>query len=862
MFVSRALPFGSVTLFLFALACSGGSDEVSKGAALHRPDAAAWLFAQKLTASDAATSAGYGTALAAGSDTVAVGSPSASVSGAMYAGAVYVYSQSGSSFVEQAKLAASDAATSQNFGSALALSGDTLAVGAPYANVAGKMSAGAVYIFERSGSVWTQKTKLVASDAGDNARFGASLAIEGNTLLVGSPSATVSGLTYVGTGYLFARSSGVWSETAKLNATAARQYDQVGSSVALSGNTAVLGAPGVNIGGYLGAGAAVVFVNSGGTWTQQAQIDCPSTVFTRDRAVFGRSLAVLGDTLAVASQYSDDYVFVRSGTSWSEQQHFSRGDSIALAPDSVVAGRPSVPSSLGDAYVMTRSGTTWTEMVHLQGVGAARGDKFGAAVAHAGSLLAISSPGAEVGMLTDAGAVYVYTLGMARANGQACAMESECSGAICVDGVCCDSYCGSGSPNDCQACSTAMGAAVDGTCGVVKMGVICRPQSDLCDVADACDGTSMACSTDKMQARGTLCRAAAGPCDVDETCLGTDKKCPANTFKGSSTMCRAAAGACDAAEYCSGTEANCPSDRYQPTFSTCRAAAGPCDAPEYCSGFTIDCPMDKFSAAGTNCRSAAGPCDTAESCTGTSAACPSDTFLPATSVCRASAKDCDAPEYCSGVSSACPTDGQAGDGAVCSMGSCEKGICRPQADLQVQLLTDTQVVKANQAIRFTAIVRNQGRGEAMPVALTLSYPPTAALSELGGPGFGCQSATGGAVCTLDKLPAGQNATLSMVLVAPGTQTIFNVAAQAKSAIPDPKPEDNFVTLLVKNEEVKTGDDLPIPPSPPPSAGGCSLGGLPSDGGGLRGLVALGLVLGLWRRRGRKDLIVTDKGSRI
>jgi hypothetical protein len=64
MFVSRALFFGSVTLFFFALGCSGGSDEVSKAAPLHRPDTAAWLFAQKLTASDAATNAGYGTALA------------------------------------------------------------------------------------------------------------------------------------------------------------------------------------------------------------------------------------------------------------------------------------------------------------------------------------------------------------------------------------------------------------------------------------------------------------------------------------------------------------------------------------------------------------------------------------------------------------------------------------------------------------------------------------------------------------------------------------------------------------------------------------------------------------------------------
>jgi hypothetical protein len=83
------------------------------------------------------------------------------------------------------------------------------------------------------------------------------------------------------------------------------------------------------------------------------------------------------------------------------------------------------------------------------------------------------------------------------------------------------------------------------------------------------------------------------------------------------------------------------------------------------------------------------------------------------------------------------------------------------------------------------------------------------------------------------------------------QTIFNVAAQAKSAIPDPKPEDNFVTLLVKNEEVKTGDDLPLPPSPPPS-GGCSVGGLSAGGDGLTALIAASLGLRLWRRRKRRS----------
>jgi hypothetical protein len=103
--------------------------------------------------------------------------------------------------------------------------------------------------------------------------------------------------------------------------------------------------------------------------------------------------------------------------------------------------------------------------------------------------------------------------------GEACTQDAQCQSGLCVDGVCCDSVCGGGSGNDCQACSVAKGASVDGTCGTVRAqaAVVCRPTAMACDVAETCDGTSLACPVDdtspsEPELSGDKCEDS--PCDV------------------------------------------------------------------------------------------------------------------------------------------------------------------------------------------------------------------------------------------------------------------------------------------------------------------------------------------------------------
>lgn len=298
--------------------------------------------------------------------------------------------------------------------------------------------------------------------------------------------------------------------------------------------------------------------------------------------------------------------------------------------------------------------------------------------------------------------------------GTECIDNAHCGTGFCIDGVCCNTLCGDSDPNDCQACSVAAGAAVDGTCSTLGSTVECRAAADVCDAAEYCTGSAAACPADGFlpavtQCRGsagacdtaeyctgtspacpadvyapvsTECRAATGMCDLTEYCTGSSVDCPADIFASISTPCRSAAGVCDAVEYCSGDSGDCPEDLRRPTTLECRAVAGDCDTAEYCDGVAADCPADVFSPASIECRPVDDLCDVAEFCTGSTAVCPDDAFVASGVECRPAGGDCDVAESCTGVEAACPADSYVDDGTACNDGlfcngddACLSGAC-------------------------------------------------------------------------------------------------------------------------------------------------------------------------------------------
>ena len=323
-----------------------------------------WAFQQKLTDPDGASEDWFGISVAVSGDTAVVGDRPNN------AGAAFVFLRSGGIWTLQQKLTAPDGATGDHFGTSVAVSGDTAVVGAYEDDIDANAVAGSAYVFLRSGGAWTLQQKLTAPDGAAYDSFGRSVAVSGDTAVIGAHFDDVGANANAGSAYVFLRSGGTWALPQKLTAPDGAADDQFGISVAVSGDTAMVGAWLDDIGANAGAGSAYVFLRSGGTWALQQKLTAPDGA-TGD--VLGWSVAISGDT-AVAGAYLDDvgtndnagsaYVFLRSGGTWALPQKLTAPDgatndnfgiSVAISGDSAVVGAylddVGANANAGSAYV-------------------------------------------------------------------------------------------------------------------------------------------------------------------------------------------------------------------------------------------------------------------------------------------------------------------------------------------------------------------------------------------------------------------------------------------------------------------------------------------------------------------------------
>ena len=384
----------------------------------------------ELTASDAATYNNLGMSVALDGNTAVVGDPYETAGSYDHGGVVYVYTWSGASWSQQAELTASDAAAGDWFGWSVAVSGDTVLVGAPNKNVSGQDFAGAAYVFTRTGTSWSQQKELSDPAATYEDWFGTAVAVSGDTALVGAPGATAGG---AGGAYVYTRSGTTWSGPTELSDPAAANGDDFGCSVALDGGTALVGAYDKTVSSLEDAGAAYVFTGAGSSWSEQSELTASDAA---GDDTFGTSVALEGDTALVGapdktvsgqSNAGAAYVYAGAGASWSQQAEFSDpdaaagdvfGTSVAVSGDTAVVGAPyKTPGSATDAgaaYVYTRAQASWSQEPELSDPAAAGGDYFGTAVARSGDRALIGAYGTtlQVGAdsLDGAGAAYVYVV--------------------------------------------------------------------------------------------------------------------------------------------------------------------------------------------------------------------------------------------------------------------------------------------------------------------------------------------------------------------------------------------------------------------------------------------------------------------
>jgi hypothetical protein len=305
---------------------------------------------------------------------------------------------------QDATLLPASSAVDDNLGPSVALSGDTAIVGAHGAD----NNTGAAYVFTRSGSVWSQTATLTAASGAAGDFLGSSVALSGDTAIVGAYGRN----RFAGAAYVFTRSGSVWSQTATLTAASGAAGDFLGISVALSGDTAVVAARGR----YSSTGAAYVFTRSGSTWSQTATLTASSAAAGD---YFGCSVAASGDTAVVGAFGRDGStgaacVFTRSGSTWSQTATLTAssaaagdyfGSSVALLGDTAIAGAIGRNVDTGAAYVFTRSGSVWSQTATLTAAGGATDDYFGYSAALSGDAAIVGAYGRN----RFTGAAYVFT---------------------------------------------------------------------------------------------------------------------------------------------------------------------------------------------------------------------------------------------------------------------------------------------------------------------------------------------------------------------------------------------------------------------------------------------------------------------
>ncbi|MCE9637285.1 MAG: FG-GAP repeat protein [Planctomycetes bacterium] len=355
----------------------------------------------KLTASDAAVNDDLGSGVAASGDTALVGAYGKNAS----QGAAYVYRRTGTDWMQEAKLTASDAADRDDFGDAVAIDGDTAVLGAWGKNT----GRGAAYVFTRTGTTWTQQAILTAFDGIDYGYFGYSVAISGNTAVIGGYG---NDSYYRGVAYVFKRTGAAWALEARLTPGDPVDNSYFGYAVAVEGDTALIGARYKD--NY--QGAAYVFTRTGATWTQQAKLTATAPVPNDN---LGYSVDLAGDTAVVGARgrtlgAGAAFVFTRSGTTWTQQAELAAADaeegdylgaSVAIEGNAVLVGASYENSEQGSAYLFTRSGTTWSETAKLAAADGAAFENFGAAVALADGTAIAGAPFHNA----SRGAAYVFT---------------------------------------------------------------------------------------------------------------------------------------------------------------------------------------------------------------------------------------------------------------------------------------------------------------------------------------------------------------------------------------------------------------------------------------------------------------------
>jgi hypothetical protein len=397
----------------------------------------------KITGNDAEATDffGYSVSLNSAGNVALVGAIQEDPNGVVNAGSAYIFTGSGNSWIQVAKITGSDGQAGDNFGYSTSLNsaGNIALIGAVLEAPNEINEAGSAYIFTGSGNSWVQTAKITGNDAGVSDFFGRSVSLnsEGNVALIGAIFEDPNGVDGAGAAYIFTGSGNSWIQTAKITGNNAEDSDFFGNSVSLNsaGNIALIGAVFQDPNGVVNAGSAYIFTGSGNSWIQVAKIT-GSDGQAGDNFGHRTSLNSAGNVALVGAWNEDPnginaagsaYVFTGSGNSWIQVAKITGSDgqagdnfgwSVSLNSGGNVAligaysEDPNGINAAGSAYIFTGSGNSWVQTAKITGNDAGGFDGFGFSVSlnSIGNVALIGASNEDPNEVNNAGSAYIFNI--------------------------------------------------------------------------------------------------------------------------------------------------------------------------------------------------------------------------------------------------------------------------------------------------------------------------------------------------------------------------------------------------------------------------------------------------------------------
>ena len=339
-------------------------------------------------------------------------------------------------WVQVAEVTASDGGNSDELSWSVAAGDNVVVVGAPFHTVGSNVEQGAAYVFVEGGQGWsnmTETAELTSSDGVPNAYFGTSVAINGNTIVVGAPGTTVNGNARQGAAYVFVEPPNGWAsmtETAELGASDGYIGDNLGNSVSINNDTIVAGAPYASIGGNYEQGAAYVFVQPPSGWSNMFQTAKLTASDGAAGDIFGVAVNIDGNTVVAGASEADingnasagaAYVFVEGNNGWSDMTQTAKltasdaaiddyfGSAVDISNNTIAIGAPS--DFTGAIYVFVQPPNGWADMTQTAELTPSKSNVqllLGTSVAISTNIIAGGADAASVGQNEGQGQIMVF----------------------------------------------------------------------------------------------------------------------------------------------------------------------------------------------------------------------------------------------------------------------------------------------------------------------------------------------------------------------------------------------------------------------------------------------------------------------